>query len=296
VSILGNLGLGFGPSGGAVCDYPVAGNVRQGVTYGEGEYTGTLVLPAASNVRQGVGYGTLGVEFTGTILIPPTGKVLLGYNYGAAGTEYTGSLAAPTPRPEPSTVVYANQGVTLMDLINAFRRLMGLTMDFQLSADGTTYRDVVYWEHPSKVQDTGRQRQVWFKLHEEGIFPSDGPGRWGNRVDVKFQVGLVTRGFADGTQRDIRRAVYHYTYRARFTDAVKGKNLFYLYQTQPVDPEVWTPPYPVADEVPLTVAPMMIDSAPGPVKTQVEEGTNETTWIVTLPCVLLLTLPTAAEP
>lgn len=168
---------------------------------------------------------------------------------------------------------------------------MGLTMDFQYLENGG-YRDVVYWEHPTKVQDTGRQRQVWFKLHEEGIFPSDGPGRWGNRVDVKFQVGLVTRGFSDGSQRDIRRAVYHYLYRLRFTDAIKGKNLFYEYQAQPINPTIWTPPEPEPDAVPLTVAPMGIESAPGPVKSQGEEGSNETTWIVTLPAVLLLTLPT----
>lgn len=232
---------------------------------------GTLVLPLPSQVVNGVGYGADGTEFTGT---------------------YTGG---PPPRPRPSTVTLANQGVTLFDLLDAFARFVGITMDFQVSESGH-YRDVVVWDHPSRVQEAGRQRMVWVKLADEPISPSPGPGRWGDTVDVKLQVGLVTRGMADGSQRDIRKAVYHYLYRLRLENAIQGKMLFYRYQGQPVDPPVWTPPAPMEGEIPLTRAVMTIEAAPGPAKTQVEEGTNETTFIVKVPCVLLLTLPTTDNP
>lgn len=51
------------PSLGAVCDYPVVGDVRFGVVYGGG--TGNVVLPATTDVLIGVGYGALGTEYTG---------------------------------------------------------------------------------------------------------------------------------------------------------------------------------------------------------------------------------------
>ena len=48
---------------------PVAGDVREGVTYTDSdgsERTGTLVLPDPTNVLEGVLYGAMGIEYTGT--------------------------------------------------------------------------------------------------------------------------------------------------------------------------------------------------------------------------------------
>lgn len=295
MSLLGNLGTGFGPSGGVTCDYPMVGNVRLGTNYADGTMIGTLLVPPTSEVVAGYNYGAAGTEYTGNVSLPPESKVLLDYEYGANGTQFTGTLQATTQRTEPNTVTQANQGVDIMDLISGLTTLIGRTMDFTPSADGT-FRDVVFWEHPSRVQDTGRQRMVWFKMNTEDIKEAAGPGRWGDKDYVQISLGLVTRGFSDGTQRDIRKAAYHYLYRKRLVDAIQNKNLFYLYQIQPVNPTVWTPPVAQAGEVPLTVEPMTIASLPGATKTQVEEGTNETTFLVTIPCVLLLTLPTASEP
>lgn len=51
----------------AVCDYPAEGNVRDGVSYGDSTFTGTLVLPQESDVLVGITYGSGGTEFTGTL-------------------------------------------------------------------------------------------------------------------------------------------------------------------------------------------------------------------------------------
>lgn len=280
---------------------PTVGQVLTGVQYngnpfGSGQQsTGTLALPPINKVVSGYNYGAGGTQYTGNVLLPPESKVLLDYEYGAAGVEFTGSLQAATQRVQPNTVTQSNQGVDILDIFNGFINLIGRTMDFQASADGS-FRDVVLWEHPSRVQDVGRQRQVWLKMSTEDIQEAPGPGRWGNKDYVRINMGLVTRGFSDGTQRDIRKAAYHYLYRKRLVDAIQNKHLFYLYQLQPVDPTVWTPPVPQDGEAPLTVEPMTIASLPGPAKTQGEEGTNESTFTITIPCVLLLTLPTATEP
>lgn len=61
------------PAGGGSCDYPVASDVRSGITYSFGTLTGTLELPATSDVRFGIGYGASGTEFTGTLLVPSSG-------------------------------------------------------------------------------------------------------------------------------------------------------------------------------------------------------------------------------
>lgn len=270
MSLLGILGTGFGPTGGGTCDYPIPGNVRLGTVYDFGGSVGTFVVPPESNV-------------------------LLNFEYGANGTEFIGSLVGVTQRVMPDTVTLANQGVDIIDLITAFSTLLGRTLDLQQSADGS-FRDVVFWDHPSRVQDTGRQKMVWFKLGTDGIDTSFGPGRWGNKDEVQFSVGLVTRGFSDGTQRDIRKATFHYLQRKRLIDAIQGHMLFFNYQLQPISPTTWTPPAPEANEIPLTIRPMIIDPAPGPTKTQVEEGTNESTFLVTVPTVILLTLPTEDNP
>jgi hypothetical protein len=48
--------------------YPAATDVRSGVTYGGGTYTGNLTLPAASTVESGIHFGANGTQYTGTLV------------------------------------------------------------------------------------------------------------------------------------------------------------------------------------------------------------------------------------
>ncbi len=62
-----NIGAVTGPgSAEQVGDYPIAGNVRTGITYANGTLTGTVVLPAVGDVKAPVQYGAGGTEYTGT--------------------------------------------------------------------------------------------------------------------------------------------------------------------------------------------------------------------------------------
>lgn len=81
--------MGYG-EGKGFSEYPLASmapaptDVRLGVTYMEGEETGTLALPAESDVRAGTQYGAAGTEFTGGLdavsyVTPLEVAVLAGY-------------------------------------------------------------------------------------------------------------------------------------------------------------------------------------------------------------------------
>lgn len=59
-------------------DYPIAQNVRDGVTYGNGLYEGTLELPAVADVRHGTTFDAVAVEKTGTCHVPIPGDVRQG--------------------------------------------------------------------------------------------------------------------------------------------------------------------------------------------------------------------------
>lgn len=62
-------------SGGGSCDYPAAGDVRDGVSFDSGGSTGTLELPAEATVQAGVQYGEDGTEFTGSYSPAPSGVI-----------------------------------------------------------------------------------------------------------------------------------------------------------------------------------------------------------------------------
>ena len=61
------------PSGGGACDYPGTDDVREGVSYANGVFTGVLELPLPSQVLVGTGYGANGTEYDGTLNFPPGG-------------------------------------------------------------------------------------------------------------------------------------------------------------------------------------------------------------------------------
>jgi len=289
MSLLGTVGLGFGPISSGPADYPAVTDVRLGTSYNFGGSVGTLALPQTTRVRAGTSYGAGGVEFTGLDFRPAASDVRSGVGYGANNTEFIGRLvAASGVRPIGDGVTFTNQGVLVSDLLTYFERLVGMTLDFTPDANNN-YRDVVLWEHPGRVSDGGRQMMVWYKVIVDELDHAKGPNRHGNLSKLKFQVNLVTRRMTDGTQRDRRKYDYHLIYRERLKDSLKGRHLFSDYFPQPVSPTVWTPPQP-ASGPPLTVEPMDIEPVPGTTKTQVEEGTLETAFTVVLPYVLPLTL------
>lgn len=65
----------FGSGGSVTCDYPAEDDVRQGVVYANGDFTGDIVLPSPDVVLSGVGYGSNGTELTGMfgvgVITPP---------------------------------------------------------------------------------------------------------------------------------------------------------------------------------------------------------------------------------
>jgi hypothetical protein len=78
------LGVQYGYDGteltgtlSVVCDYPDESDVRDGVSYGSGVFTGDVELPAEGNVLDGVGYGSEGTEFEGSLDADPITNILL---------------------------------------------------------------------------------------------------------------------------------------------------------------------------------------------------------------------------
>lgn len=80
--------------GAGACDYPGIGDVRNGVSYDNGNLTGNLQLPTESQVLNAVGFGSLGTEFTGNVVLPVVGDVQDGVNFGALSA-LTGTLELP---------------------------------------------------------------------------------------------------------------------------------------------------------------------------------------------------------
>lgn len=77
---------------GAVVTYPSEDDVRLGIIFGGGIFTGNLVLPAVGDVELAVNYGASGTEFTGTFVVPTEAQVQLAVQYGAGGVEFTGNF------------------------------------------------------------------------------------------------------------------------------------------------------------------------------------------------------------
>lgn len=75
-------------------DYPPEDNVNTGVSYGNGQYTGNVVLPVNVDVVLGVGYGSNGNEYTGNVRVPLEAQVQSGVLYGPNDT-LTGTYETP---------------------------------------------------------------------------------------------------------------------------------------------------------------------------------------------------------
>ena len=74
-------------------DYPVVGDVRNGISYDSGNLTGTLDLPAVTDVRLGTDFDN--ALQTGTLNLPAPGDVVLGVDYDNGNQ--TGTFDADCP-------------------------------------------------------------------------------------------------------------------------------------------------------------------------------------------------------
>lgn len=102
------------------CDYPVVGNVRDGISYDSGNLVGTLEIPDESDVRRGVQYGADGTEYTGTLYVPPDPPT--------GGVSLLGSLIA---------IVRQIRSTVGMDVV---------TVNYYARSSGDTYADPVEFE------------------------------------------------------------------------------------------------------------------------------------------------------
>jgi hypothetical protein len=118
-----------------------------------------------------------------------------------------------------------------------------------------------------------------------------GPGRWGNRADIRFEVHLLTRNFSDSSQVDIRRIFPFYELYWKMEQSFQGKSLFPTFLAPVIVSGVWHPPEPSGDAAPLSIEPMYLTDLPVPQHGQREEGTLEAGFVVNIPIVLALTVP-----
>ena len=85
-----------------VCDYPVVGNVLQGVNYDWGNRVGTVVLPAVTDVRLNVAYRNN--DMIGTCAVPLPANVLVSVPVDAT----VGTVVLPAVTDVRLNVVYDN--------------------------------------------------------------------------------------------------------------------------------------------------------------------------------------------
>lgn len=181
-------------------------------------------------------------------------------------------------------VLIATQGVQIQTMLDAFKTLL-------VATSGLNERMVVRWDGDGRPDIEGRGAFIWYSLEEEIPDKSQGPGRFGNRVDPAIVVHYSTRSFADTAQRDQRRWTINYEIRWKLIQALQNNNLFTAYLPQPTlaAGEIWQPPAPTTTAVPLTIEPMYLAPIPRTNKNNAEEGTIVTSLRVVLPMVLALT-------
>lgn len=156
-------------------------------------------------------------------------------------------------------------------------------------------RYVRMWWGTTRPQIAGSDFFAWYRLATDKPSKAQGQGRWGNRTDLKIEVHWVARQFADESQVDERRAKDFYEGYFKLEQSLQNLNLFDKYAAPLVPPsgEIndWFPPQPLPDAIPYTIEPMYLEDLPAPTKTQKEEGTPEVAFMVILPTVLRLTVP-----
>lgn len=176
----------------------------------------------------------------------------------------------------------AVQGVDFWTLLTAVGTLLK-------AATGLDDRHVRMWFGDSRPHNQGSDVFVWFRPVLDTPDDSPGPVQYGNKVECKFEIHLVTRNFADQSQIDVRRAQIYYTYYWQIVLTFQNRNIFPAYNA-PI-PGPWTQPVPVGDNPPYSVGTMLLKSLPVPTKTQREEGVIESRMELTIPTVLALTVP-----
>lgn len=233
--------------------------------------TGTLLVPNPQDVRFGVTYGADGTEFTGQLVVNPAAGTLVP-SFPTDLTIFVGVAGI------------ANQSIPLWTL------LTGLTPFFQLIT-GFPASWIRLWLEPSRPAIEGKDEFLWYRPMTENVAKSAGPGRFGNRADIKLEIHLLTRYFGDQSQVDDVRAERFYDTYWKLVNSLQGRMLFNKYKGLAKATTVWNPPVETKDALPLTVETMSLEDLPTGAKTQQEEGTLEATFVVNIPIVLALTVP-----
>jgi hypothetical protein len=202
MSLIGNLGLGFGSSGGGTCDYPSQDNVRNGTAYAFGTMVGDIVLP-------------------------PTGDVLIGIGYGANATELFGTYVNPTFFPPPSGN-WPLQAASYEQILDAIRIQLAKYTGLALERIREWYADT----RPSYGDDP----LVTFRPMTDTPFLSAGAGRLGTKMDFAIEITVWYRLQQDdaGTHRQWGRSAF--ALRRAVISAMHDHNVFNQYDPVTGDP------------------------------------------------------------
>lgn len=178
-------------------NYPIEGNVAQGVTYGDAinvlvgtSTSGGGTIPSVNDVRLGVAVGAS----TGNLEIPGVADVRLGTNYGALGIEYTGTLVVQSGTVTAFEYLEFNRtddylGANALEFTGAFPPMTG-TLQFTLVDDSGT---VLIETAATKVDDATISLEL---TREQTKIPSDVYRYSIREIASDGQHKTVTRGFA----------------------------------------------------------------------------------------------------
>lgn len=177
----------------------------------------------------------------------------------------------------------ANQGVKPVDFYTGFQKLL-------VQATYLREEQVILWFGDERPALGMADFLVWFSPSPEIIDKADGPGRYGNKFSLSIDVHLLSRNFEDPSQGDTRRILAHELYRWRMLDSIQNEVLFSDYVATRGLSSVWLMPLPESDATQLSIGTMQIENIQIK-RTQGEEGTLESSFTVSIPAVLSLTLP-----
>jgi hypothetical protein len=168
--VLSEIPFILGPtSAPGACDYPTQSNVRLGIQFGNGTFTGNVVLP-------------------------PVDQVVLGVGYGANGTEFIGTFTTPLIFPPP-TGDWPVQSASYEQILDAIRiQLMKYT--------GFAEERVREWYSDSRPM-FGDDALITYRPTNENPFKNAGAGRLGTKLDFGIRVTFWQRYQQDdaGTHR-----------------------------------------------------------------------------------------------
>src|SRR5262245_24397232 len=110
------------------------------------------------------------------------------------------------------SVLIATQGVPIQSMLDAINNYLIIVSELHEKL-------VIRWDGTGRPEIEGRNSQIWYTLSEEIPDKSQGPGRFGNRVDPSVTVNYSVRSMKDTAQRDPRRWEILYAVRWKLIQA-----------------------------------------------------------------------------